>query len=156
MSGAQNSKSTSWEDRDHFITFCDAPGEWEFPDLAYEHHSCLLGEVIQADTFLRPRLVTDQTEMPRLLKDFKVGYTIAIFYPVSHGFLDGTVGFRVEKTDKVLVIPLGLRNVLAMNEQAIEFVDWNCAPRMSSHRMGHAQEVLYGLEGREREEDAAA
>lgn len=120
MSGAQNSKGTiqSWEDRDHFITFRDAPGEWESPDLEYEHHSCLLGEIIQADSFFRHRLVChdvnnsdyvvafypdDRAQMPRLLKDFKVHYTIAIFYPVSHGFLDGTVGFRVEKTDKVMV-----------------------------------------------------
>ncbi|KAJ8127003.1 hypothetical protein O1611_g6634 [Lasiodiplodia mahajangana] len=108
----------SWEDQDHFITFGDAPGDWEYPHLPEKQHSCLLAEIIQADTFIRPRLVCrdvsnekfivafypdNEAEMPRLLEGFKVGYTIAIFYPIGHMFLDGTVGVRVEQTDKVLV-----------------------------------------------------
>ncbi|KAI1168064.1 hypothetical protein F5B18DRAFT_600129 [Nemania serpens] len=158
MSGAQNSKGTiqSWQDRDHFITFRDAPPDWEFHDLAYEQHSCLLGEIFQADTLLRPRLVCrdekncefvvafypdDHAVMPRLLEGFKVGYTIAIFYPVGHVFLDRTAGFRVEKTEKVLIIPLRLRDVLVMNEQAVEFVDRNCAAR-KCHGCGEVKDKL--------------
>ncbi|KAI1149017.1 hypothetical protein F4825DRAFT_464445 [Nemania diffusa] len=134
----------SWEDKDHFISFSDAPGQWEKPSIQSNKHSCLLGEIIQADTFIRPRLVCrdvnsrqlvvafypdNEAEMPRLQSGFKVGHTIAIFYPVSHGFLDGSVGIRVETPDKVLIIPLQLNDVLAMNKEVIEFVNRDGTPR---------------------------
>lgn len=126
----------SFEDRNFFPAFRDCPGEhvWDDrylrdsdpddPDSAgvNRKHWCLLGEIIQADTFIRPRIVAkDHTgvsyvvafypdnpdDMPRLLKDFKVGNTIAIFYPLVHNFLDGSLGVRVEESDEVLVRTYG-------------------------------------------------
>lgn len=125
-------KPQSFEDRNFFPSFRDCPGEhvWDeryFRDLdpndpegpgVNRKHWCLLGEIIQADTFLRPRIVAKdykgdqfvvafypdrENDMPRLLKHFKVGNTIAIFYPLVHFFLDGSIGVRVEESDEVIV-----------------------------------------------------
>ncbi|KAI1382918.1 uncharacterized protein F4822DRAFT_434848 [Hypoxylon trugodes] len=52
--------------------------------------------------------------MPRILKNFKVGYTIALFYPTFHYFLGGTVGVRVEDSHSVM-------EVLEMNKEVIKY-----------------------------------
>lgn len=133
---ATQAKPQSFEDRGFFPSFRDCPGErvWDeryyeeavpgHPESAgtYRKHWCLLGEIIHAESFIRPRLVAkdykgdefvvgfypeDESDMPRLLKDFKVGNTIAIFEAEVHVFLDGTLGVRVEESDEVLVSVCG-------------------------------------------------
>lgn len=122
----------SFQDRDYFPSFRNCPGEHAWDDrylveadsgnpesaLTNKKHWCLLGEIIDANTMIRPEIVAkdyeghefvvafypdDRNDMPRLLKNFTVGNTIAIFYPLVHGFLDGTWGIRVEDSDEVIV-----------------------------------------------------
>ncbi|KAI8624396.1 hypothetical protein F5Y19DRAFT_318158 [Xylariaceae sp. FL1651] len=155
----------SWEDRDYFVTFRDIPGDHVDDDryyedmaggLTYKKHWCLLAEIIQADTIIRPRLVCrdavgrefvvafypdNQDDMPRLLAGFKVGNTIAIFYALGHAFLDGSVGVRVEDADEVVIMPLNLHHALAMNKQAIESVNRDGTPR-KCHGCGEVKDNL--------------
>ncbi|KAI1502761.1 hypothetical protein F5X99DRAFT_426932 [Biscogniauxia marginata] len=124
---AKRSEPQSSKDRNFFPPFADCPGENDLDDRYFmdadpvtdpqyppgsmknRKHWCLLGEIIQADTLLRPRIVARDAEggefvvafypdnpndMPRLLRDFKVGYTIAVFYALKHLFLDRTAGRR--------------------------------------------------------------
>ncbi|KAI1128546.1 hypothetical protein F5Y10DRAFT_174091 [Nemania abortiva] len=79
--------------------------------------------------------------MSRVLESFKVGCTVAIFYPLAHAFLDGTVGVRVEEIDKVLILPLSLSEVLAMNKQVVEFVNRDSKPR-KCHGCGEVKDKL--------------
>ncbi|XDG05033.1 hypothetical protein ABKA04_004648 [Annulohypoxylon sp. FPYF3050] len=140
----------SFQDRDYFPSFRNCPGEHAWDDrylveadpgnpesaLTNKKHWCLLGEIIDANTLIRPRIVAkdyeghefvvafypdDPNDMPRLLKNFTVGNTIAIFYPLVHGFLDGTWGIRVEDSDEVIIIPLKLSEVFAMNKESIKY-----------------------------------
>ncbi|KAI1456287.1 hypothetical protein F4805DRAFT_433112 [Annulohypoxylon moriforme] len=155
---AKQANPQSFEDSNYFPSFNECPLEhmWddrylvdldpEDPDSAgmNKKHWCLLGEIIQADTFIRPRLVAkdrkgsefvvafypdDEDDMPRLLKNFKVGNTVAIFYPVAHGFADGTIGVRVEDSDEVIIIPLSLAEVFAMNKEVVKYVPTDGAPQ---------------------------
>lgn len=123
---AQQEIPQSFKDHKFFPSFRDCPGEHPADRYPVDptstgtnrKHWCLLGEIIQADTFIRPRIVAkdhrgdrfvvafypdDPNDMPRILENFKVGNTIAIFYALVHGFLDGSTGVRVEDSDKVLV-----------------------------------------------------
>ncbi|KAI0834412.1 hypothetical protein F5Y06DRAFT_279199 [Hypoxylon sp. FL0890] len=140
---ASEAKPQSFQDREFFPSFCDCPYE-QMRDDRYtsnttgmnRKHWCLLGDIIQADTIIRPRIVAedfqgnqfvvafypdDPNDMPRLLKHFKVGNTIAIFYPLIHYFLDGTTGFRVDDSGKALIMPLKLKDVIKMNEEVIKY-----------------------------------
>ncbi|KAI1415443.1 hypothetical protein F5Y13DRAFT_156025 [Hypoxylon sp. FL1857] len=139
-------KPQSFQNREFFPLFRDCPLEHIWDDRylvdtddeagTNRKHWCLLGEIIQADTIIRPRIVArdfqdnqfvvafypdDPDDMPRLLKDFKAGNTIAIFYPLIHAFIDGTTGVRVEDSDEVLIIPLKLKDVIKMNEEVIKY-----------------------------------
>ncbi|KAI1180095.1 hypothetical protein F4777DRAFT_530936 [Nemania sp. FL0916] len=68
--------------------------------------------------------------MSRILKNFRLGCTIAIFYPVHqvHEVVHRVIGVLIREPDKVLTIPLSLKNALAMNKQAIEFVNRDGTP----------------------------
>lgn len=125
MAGLAMTRSVpqSFEDREHFPAFKDLPGEhaWDDRYLAgatNRKHWCLLGEIIQAETIGRPRIVAkdftgnqftvvfhpdDEDDMPRLLGKFHRGNTIAIMEPLVHVFPDRTLGVRVEDSDEVLV-----------------------------------------------------
>ncbi|KAI0844401.1 hypothetical protein F5Y00DRAFT_199390 [Daldinia vernicosa] len=142
---ATRAEPQSFQDRELFPSFRDCPGEHVWDDRylvdrggagTNRKHWCLLGEIIQADTIIRPRIVAkdhkgdrfvvafypdDPNDMPRLLKNFKVGNTIAIFYPLVHQFLDGSIGVRIEDSDEVLIIPLGFKDVIKMNEQVLKY-----------------------------------
>ena len=129
---AKRDMPQSFEDRNFFPSFRECPGEHQWDDRyfrdadpddpscagLYRKHWCLLGEIIQAENFIRPRIVAkdnrgkefvvafypdNPSDMPRILKNFKAGNTIAIMYALGHGFLDGTIGVRVEETDDALV-----------------------------------------------------
>ncbi|KAI1767765.1 hypothetical protein GGR53DRAFT_480560 [Hypoxylon sp. FL1150] len=157
---AQQEKPQSFKDHDFFPPFRECPGELVWDDRYFtdsdpdpnvpqggatkRKHWCLLGAIIQTDTFICSRVVAqdytghkfvvafypnDQNDMPRLLENFKVGNTIAVFYPLVHNFLDGRIGVRVEETDEVLIIPLGISDVIKMNEQVIEYTPGKGNPR---------------------------
>lgn len=146
----QEQKNTiqSWTDREVFVSFADTPFENDLSSLLEREDTqwCLLGEIIDAATLFRPRLVCRDVRgrdfvvafypdggaaepgMRRILKNFKVGNTVAIFYAVGHLFLDQTLGVRVEETDKVLVMPIPLKDALSMNKQTSEFVKRDAMP----------------------------
>ncbi|KAI2611901.1 hypothetical protein GGR54DRAFT_643143 [Hypoxylon sp. NC1633] len=124
----------SFKDREFFPSFRGCSWEDVQDTETNRKHWCLLGDIIQADTFIRPRIVArdnqgnqfvvafypdNPNDMPRLLKNFKVGNTIAIFYAVAHQFLDGTTGVRVEDSDKI--IPLNLGDTMKMNQDVIDY-----------------------------------
>lgn len=117
---------------DYFPAFRDIPGEHEYNDryyvetgeteATYKKKWCLIGEITQADTFARPRLVVrDRTgtsfvvalyldrsvNATRILSKFKKGYTVAIMTALGHHFLDGTVGCRIEDEEDITVSARG-------------------------------------------------
>ncbi|KAI2467337.1 hypothetical protein F4781DRAFT_402523 [Annulohypoxylon bovei var. microspora] len=151
-------KPQSFEDREYFPSFRNCPSEHTWDDrylvdaapgspdstATNKKHWCLLGEIVQAENFIRPRLVAkdyegrefvvafypdDPDDMPRLLQNFNVGNTVAIFYPLVHRFLDGTAGVRVEDSDEVIIIPLELSEVFAMNKEAIKYTPTDGTPQ---------------------------
>lgn len=78
----------------------------------------MIGEITQADTLVRPRLVVrDRTgasfvvalyldraiNASRILSRFKKGYTVAIMTALGHYFQDGTAGCRIEEEDEITV-----------------------------------------------------
>ncbi|KAI1488120.1 hypothetical protein F5X96DRAFT_105872 [Biscogniauxia mediterranea] len=171
---ARRSIPQSFRDRDYFPAFADVPGDHVADerylvdvdpavDVGYpagsmrnRKHWCLLGEILQADTLMRPRIVArdarggefvvtfypdEPGDMPRLLRGFKPGRTIAIMYALGHYFLDGTAGVRVEETDQVIIIPLKLDEVLAMNGQAVEHTVAPGTPQ-KCHACGEAKENM--------------
>ncbi|KAI0886490.1 uncharacterized protein GGS22DRAFT_114170 [Annulohypoxylon maeteangense] len=150
-------KPQSFKDRDYFPSFRNCPGEYSWDDrylalldplnpdsaLGNKKHWCLLAEIIEDDTLIHPRIVAkdhdgtnfvvafypdNPDDMPRLMKDFKVGNTIAIFYPLVHVFPDRTLGIRVEESDEVIIIPLKLSEVFEMNKEAIKYTPADGAP----------------------------
>lgn len=113
---------------DYFPAFCDIPGEHEYNDryyveigssgAEYKKKWCLIGEITQADTFIRPRLVAcDRTgasfvvalyldkndNASRILSKFKKGYTVAVAMALGHYFLDGSAGCRIEDAEDITV-----------------------------------------------------
>jgi hypothetical protein len=90
---------------------------WYIP-VEFDKHRCLLGQIFEVDTSIRLRLecydvddykftvafyLDNEAEILRLLRSSIVGHTIAIFYPVSREFPDGSLGVGVESADEVLV-----------------------------------------------------
>ncbi|OTA55565.1 hypothetical protein K449DRAFT_387944 [Hypoxylon sp. EC38] len=151
---ALEAKPQSFRDREFFPSFRDCPHERVWDDRYFvdtddtsatnRKHWCLLGEIIEANTIIRPRIVAkdfrgdqfvvafypdDPNDMPRLLKNFKIGNTIAIFYALIHPFLDGTIGVRVEDSDEVLIIPLELNDVVEMNKEVVKYIPVGNAQR---------------------------
>ncbi|KAI1347682.1 hypothetical protein F5Y01DRAFT_294534 [Xylaria sp. FL0043] len=135
---------TSWEDDGAFESFESTQFEGEHATDRVKGHRCLLAEIISAENFIRPRLVCrdregnefivafyhdDEADMPRILKHFKPGNTIALFNAVGHSFLDGSIGVRVENSHECMIIPLKLRDAITMNRQAKEFVNRDGTPR---------------------------
>ncbi|KAI1204063.1 uncharacterized protein F4807DRAFT_472922 [Annulohypoxylon truncatum] len=100
--------------------------------------------MIEANTIIHPRIMAKDYEvhkfvvtfypdspddMPRPLKDFKVGNTIAIFYTLVHSFRDRTIGYRIEHSDEVTVdhTPQAVRGF--RNEQVIKYTPAIDTPR---------------------------
>ena len=139
---AKRAEPQSFEDRNFFPSFHERPHEFDWDDryyedmdpddpssaLVYRKHWCLLGEIVEAEVFLRARIVAkdhqgrlfvvafypeNPADMDRVMKNFCVGNTIVIMYALKHWFLDGTIGVRVEETDDVLV------SILLANESGI-------------------------------------
>ncbi|KAI1377025.1 hypothetical protein F4677DRAFT_459405 [Hypoxylon crocopeplum] len=155
---ATQSKPQSFEDHEFFPSFRDCPEEhaWDdrylveadpgHPDSAGTNwkHWCLLRDIIQADTIVRPRIVAkdhkgdrfvvgfypdDPNDMPRILKNFTVGNTIVIFYPLVHHFLDRTIGVRVDNTTKASIVPLAFQDVIQMNKEVIKYTPAEGSPQ---------------------------
>jgi len=115
------------EERDYRVT---PNGLQDFPG----RHWCLLAQIVEAENFIRLRLVAkDKTGHEIVIafyppasdpgvdpKRFKVGHTIAILYPYRHEFLDRTKGIRIENSKHAQVIPLPLKNVFALSDKVQE------------------------------------
>ncbi len=84
--------------------------------LQPRRHWCFLVEVTECVPWLRPTyfakdvdggqvFIAFHTEdrSPGIMRDCKVGDTLAIMYANSHAFMDGKVGIRVEDDDSVHV-----------------------------------------------------
>lgn len=105
----------------HGRSFRDVdPDDLDRPGV-HRKHWCILGEIVQLDSFIDPGIVfkdykgdkftislyvnneSDESEKTRLLKHFKVGNTMAIFYPQKEFFVRKPIGMRAKDSDKVLV-----------------------------------------------------
>lgn len=128
---ATQSKPQSFEDRNFFPAFHDCPdvydldgiyrdvdpGDLDRPGVRRKHW-CILGEIVQSDSFIDSDIVVkdykgdkftislhvnNESEKTRLWKHFKVGNTMAIFYPQKEFFMRKPNGMRAMDSDKVLV-----------------------------------------------------
>ncbi|RYP45127.1 hypothetical protein DL768_008485 [Monosporascus sp. mg162] len=129
---AHQAKPQSFKNRDFFPSFRDCPAdEWDerfFREDEPGIHCkqwCLLGEIIQADTIIRPRLVT---------KDYKGDSFVVAFYPDDEDDMP-----RILKDFKIM--PLKLNEVMAMNKEVIEYTPAEGAPRRC-HTCGEVKEGL--------------
>lgn len=129
---ATQSKPQSFEDRNFFPAFRNCPdvyglygrsfrdvdpGDLDRPGVRRKHW-CILGEIVQSDSFIDSDIVVkdykgdkftislhvnNESEKTRLWKHFKVGNTMAIFYPQKEFFMRKPNGMRAMDSDKVLV-----------------------------------------------------
>ncbi|TFK38409.1 hypothetical protein BDQ12DRAFT_666141 [Crucibulum laeve] len=109
-------------DRSHFPAFLDLPGEYSIDEDYYEveggflrprKHWCFLAEISEYVPWpVRPMYnvkdangqvllvafhLEDRSLFPKIISDFKIGYTIAFMNEEGHRFMDGQIGVRVEK-----------------------------------------------------------
>lgn len=112
--------------RRSFPTYASCPDENEVNTTYYgsndgfvyepKRHWCLFAEIMEVETFLRPRLVVRDRSGQKFIVAFYLdnnvtfdptgyqrGNTIAILYPDQHQFLDSTVGIRQEDLKSVQV-----------------------------------------------------
>jgi hypothetical protein len=83
--------------------------------------------------------------LPQSLKSINVGKavgkTVAIFYPVGHGFLDGTLGVKVKKVNEVFVCdrqPRTWATQIRFQNEIIDAVVWfRLSPFQLGGRCGH-------------------
>ncbi|KAG2141902.1 hypothetical protein DEU56DRAFT_270264, partial [Suillus clintonianus] len=123
----------------HFPTFSDLPDENEVPSTYYEEgppstfspiqHWCFLGEIVASigltRVLLRVKdkdgqvitigLHTDDRGRP-LVPQIKEGHTVAVLYGQQHGFLDMSVGIRVEEDGLLKIIPCSLDQLLKASD----------------------------------------
>ncbi|KAI2637383.1 hypothetical protein GGS21DRAFT_549457 [Xylaria nigripes] len=129
-----------------------------------EKHFCLLGEILNGaisnPVTLLCRGVNDRAytvyihahdmdSQKRLFKDMRPGNSLAIFFPFSAFEEDGfTVGIDVLAAN-VIIFPLPLKEALAMNDEAIQFLKRDTSPR-KCHGCGvkPREEALFRLFGR--------
>ncbi|KAG1874336.1 hypothetical protein F4604DRAFT_2009686 [Suillus subluteus] len=74
-------------------------------------HWCFLGEIV-----VTIGLYTDDRGRP-LVPQIKEGHTVAVLYGEQHGFLDMTVGIRVEEASIIRIIPCSLEQLLKASDE---------------------------------------
>ncbi|KAL2003085.1 hypothetical protein VTN02DRAFT_5029 [Thermoascus thermophilus] len=134
-------KLANLRDLDVFPTFADLPHENDI-DLAFfrtsigftytpKKHWCLLAEITDVEFFVRLRLIvrdmagrevpvafyTDGKgrEIPQ--SQLQRGHTVAILYAEQHGFLDFTIGIRLEESNAFKITPMPLGDLLRLNDK---------------------------------------
>ncbi|KAI9163965.1 SET domain-containing protein [Paramyrothecium foliicola] len=141
-----SSKYADLRDESMFPSFESLPWENDL-DLDYYNthdgitysptkHWCLLAEIVDIEEFIRLRLLvrdkaghevivafyTDGrgTEL-RSQSPLKRGHTIAILYPQQHGFLDMTIGIRVEDSIMTRVFPMSLTDMFQLSDKVQQY-----------------------------------
>ncbi|ORY68941.1 uncharacterized protein BCR38DRAFT_424825 [Pseudomassariella vexata] len=157
--------------RAYFPSFADLPGEHQYdaryyidstdPSLppgsaTYKKHWILLGDIIEANTFLRPRLVArdrrghmfvvalyldEPEDMTRLVPHFKVGNTVALMHPLAHSFLDGSHGVRIEDGDEITIFPCKVDELIKLNTDSIKH-NWLVEEPKTCHSCGEAKQTM--------------
>ncbi|KIY61662.1 hypothetical protein CYLTODRAFT_427427 [Cylindrobasidium torrendii FP15055 ss-10] len=88
-------------------------------------HWCFLGEIEENATFIRLAVTVrdrngrgkifvachDDDRGMHLEKLAKKGNTVAVLYPKAHCFADGQVGFRVEDSSQLTILPFSLKEL---------------------------------------------
>ena len=121
--------TTSFRDSGAFPTFADIPDENDLDLKFYEtvdgfnytprKHWCFLAEIVGIENFIRFNLVVRDRSGARVpvlfytdnrgsefAPQLQRGHTIAILYALQHGFLDMSVGIRLEECSVVKVGPI--------------------------------------------------
>ncbi|OJA13166.1 hypothetical protein AZE42_06220 [Rhizopogon vesiculosus] len=123
----------------NFPTFSDLPDEYEV-DLTYynetprgfepSQHWCFLGEIVDFFDLVRVmmyvkdkdgRVITvalhTDDKGRSLAPQVKKGHTVAVLYGQQHGFLDMSVGIRVEEASNIKIIPCSLDQLLKASDE---------------------------------------
>lgn len=121
-----------------FPTFRDLPDENDVDPTYYDEgpyrfaprqHWCFLGEIVGSYGLCRALLrVKDKDGQvvtiglytddrgQALVPQIKEGHTVAVLYGEQHGFLDMTVGIRVEEASIIKIIPCSLEQLLKASD----------------------------------------
>ncbi|KAG1774395.1 hypothetical protein EV702DRAFT_1270011 [Suillus placidus] len=112
-----------------FPTFRDLPDENDVDPTYYDEgpyrfaprqHWCFLGEIVGSyglcRALLRVKDKDGQTIGQALVPQIKEGHTVAVLYGEQHGFLDMTVGIRVEEASIIKIIPCSLEQLLKASD----------------------------------------
>ncbi|KAF9880570.1 hypothetical protein CkaCkLH20_01612 [Colletotrichum karsti] len=109
-----------------------------------EDRWCLFAEIVDVSLLLRVRLVARDREGATVViafypdnadrasldtRQFKVGHTIALVYPMQHYFLDGTQGVRVEDLQSFRVFPVKMAEVFRVNDELCTYWDSRESPK---------------------------
>ncbi|KAG1788485.1 uncharacterized protein HD556DRAFT_1245130 [Suillus plorans] len=130
----------------NFPTFSDLPHEYHVDPTYYvegpyrivpRQHWCFLGEIVGSYGLFRVLLrVKDKGGQVvtiglytddrghTLTPQIKQGHTVAVLYGEQHGFLDMTVGIRVEEPSIIKIIPCSLEQLLKASDDACQKQAW--------------------------------
>ncbi|KAG1837742.1 hypothetical protein C8R48DRAFT_622662 [Suillus tomentosus] len=122
----------------NFPTFSDLPHEYHVDPTYYvegpyrivpRQHWCFLGEIVGSYGLFRVLLrVKDKGGQVvtiglytddrghALTSQIKQGHTVAVLYGEQHGFLDMTVGIRIEEPSIIKIIPCSLEQLLKASD----------------------------------------
>lgn len=122
----------------NFPPFNDLPGENDIDFTYYDEgpygfaprqHWCFLGEIVDSYGLCRVLLRVKDKEGQvvtiglhtedrgeALVPQIKEGHTVAVLYGEQHGFLDMTVGIRVEEASIIKIIPCSLEQLLKASD----------------------------------------
>ncbi|KAK3984905.1 SET domain-protein [Cladorrhinum sp. PSN332] len=133
-------KYANFRNEETFPPFSKLPEEYDINLSFYEisssnvykprRHWCFLAEICDVEGFIRLRLIVRDkrgaTAPVAFYTDDKgaefthqaqSGFTVAILYANQHGFLDMTVGVRLEESSIFKIIPAPLNEVLALSDR---------------------------------------
>jgi hypothetical protein len=121
-----------------FPAFSDLPNENDVDSTYYDEvpyrssprrHWCFLGEIVDSYGLCRVLLRVKDKEGQivtiglytddrgqALAPHMKEGHTVAVLYGEQHGFMDMTVGIRVEEPSVIRIIPCSLEQLLKASD----------------------------------------
>ncbi|POS79241.1 hypothetical protein DHEL01_v202364 [Diaporthe helianthi] len=133
------------DDHEYFLTWHQLPDEVEY--VYSGGHHCFVAEIQHCDGFGRYRAIVKDREGSECVvafypdsyedsgfdfKKLKRGRTLAIIDAAQHGFLDGTMGVRVEDMNIVKVVPASLKALREVGPEDEEYsvagsaTQWKC------------------------------
>ncbi|KAF2634060.1 hypothetical protein P280DRAFT_384817, partial [Massarina eburnea CBS 473.64] len=114
----------------------------------------LLGEIVHVSSGSHPRIIArdrdgnpftvalnNDVDASRILKEWKVGGTVALMHPLARLFLDGTMGVKVKYEVDITIFPCKPDDLIKLNADAIEH-NWLVNKEKTCHGCGEKNPIM--------------